>query len=215
MEQAMKTRYQLHVERWGVKGVGCGSELCPTARNIVLARGKLPSDITFVGEASGESENLRGRPFIGPAGQLLDEIIERAGLNSYRLSWTNLVGCIPRDPEGGKLREPDEASIRCCAPRLREFLLELARPVILVRVGRVAERWLDPAYPKSVWGEGVNRPYKNDKELPFRVVDIEHPASIIRDTVARRGIKVQRCVVTLAAAADEYIEAPRSHEQRT
>jgi hypothetical protein len=47
------------------------------------------------------------------------------------------------------------------------------------------------------------------------VVDIEHPASIIRDTVARRGIKVQRCVVTLAAAADEYIEAPGSQEQRT
>jgi uracil-DNA glycosylase len=210
-----KTRYQLHVERWGVKGAGCGSELCSTARNIVLARGKLPSDITFVGEASGESENLRGSPFIGPAGQLLDEIIERAGLTQYRLSWTNLVGCIPRDPEGGKLREPDEASIRCCAPRLREFLLELARPVILVRVGRVAERWLDPAYPKSVWGEGVKRPYKSGKDLPFRVVDIEHPASIIRDTVARRGIKVQRCVVTLAAAADEYLEAPKSQEQRT
>jgi uracil-DNA glycosylase family 4 len=210
----MKTRYQLHLERWGAKGVGCGSELCPTARNVVLARGKLPSDITFTGEAPGESENLRGSPFIGPAGQLLDEIIERAGLTQYRLSWTNLVGCIPRDPEGGKLREPDEASIRCCAPRLREFLLELARPVILVRVGRVAERWLDPRYPKSIWGEGANRPYKHDSELPFRVVDIEHPASIIRDTVARRGIKVQRCVVTLAAAADEYIEAPRSQGQR-
>jgi uracil-DNA glycosylase len=99
--------------------------------------------------------------------------------------------------------------------RLREFLLELARPVILVRVGQVAKRWLNPAYPRSVWGEGVNRPYKHDSELPFRVVDIEHPASIIRDTVARRGIKVQRCVVTLAAAADEYIEAPGSQEQRT
>jgi uracil-DNA glycosylase family 4 len=210
-----KTRYQLHLDRWGVKGVGCGSELCPTARNVVLARGRLPSDITFTGEAPGESENLRGSPFIGPAGQLLDEIIERAGLTQYRLSWTNLVGCIPRDPEGGKLREPDEASIRCCAPRLREFLLEMAKPVILVRVGQVAKRWLNPAYPRSVWGKGVNRPYKHDSELPFRVVDIEHPASIIRDTVARRGIKVQRCVVTLAAAADEYIEAPGSQEQRT
>jgi hypothetical protein len=96
----MKTRYQLHVERWGVKGVGCGSELCPRLATSYWLVASCPQTLPTGWRAAGESENLRGRPFIGPAGQLLDDIIERAGLNSISAILDQPGGLYPTRSRG-------------------------------------------------------------------------------------------------------------------
>lgn len=69
------SRYSIHVENWS----DCRAcELHLGRRNVVLARGALPCDVLFVGEAPGKSEDTVGAPFVGPAGQLLDTIVAGA-----------------------------------------------------------------------------------------------------------------------------------------
>ncbi len=62
---------------------------------IVLARGKVPAPILFIGEAPGASEDALGKPFIGPAGKVLDDIITVALDGQYDYALTNLVACYP------------------------------------------------------------------------------------------------------------------------
>ena len=188
------TPFQLHVQKWSN---GCGANICQTANRVVLARGQLPADVLFVGEAPGESEDVLGKPFVGPAGRLLDDIVRRSvgvlnvrrateSKQPFRIAFTNLVGCIPRDPEdGGKASEPDADSIRCCGERLQQ-ILEIASPRVVVCVGSMSRDWL-------------KRGYRNPVEVPHEVqmIDITHPAAILRANVSVRQIMAQRCVVTL------------------
>ena len=69
-----KSLYQSHCEKWQD---GCGAEICELANKVVLCRGRLPCDVLFIGEAPGESENVIGLPFVGPAGKLLDKMIKK------------------------------------------------------------------------------------------------------------------------------------------
>lgn len=189
------TQYQAHAARW--RG-GCGSEHCPPAAGtgmVCLARGSVPCDVLFVGEAPGESENALGRPFVGPAGKLLDEIVRRAlaGFDPRpRVAFTNAVGCVPRDEVGGKLHEPDGDQLDACKPRLEEFLA-LARPRLIVAVGAVAR-------------DHLAQGYKHSLELPSpppTVVSIVHPAAILRMVIAQQGFETQRAAVIIANAVEE------------
>jgi uracil-DNA glycosylase len=96
------TPFQLHVNRWG----DCQQcELHRVRHKVVLARGRVPCDVLFIGEAPGASEDVLGLPFVGPAGHMLDYIIERSigehnelrkekGLPGLRVAMTNLVCCM-------------------------------------------------------------------------------------------------------------------------
>lgn len=140
------TPYQLLLENWK-ECTRC--DLCETRRKVVMGRGSLPADVVLIGEAPGESENIVGLPFVGPAGHLLNHILQRS-LDALNLSYaiTNLISCIPRDddPESvrvGKLVLPPEEAIEACAPRLYEFV-RIANPKFVVAVGSEARDWLDP-----------------------------------------------------------------------
>lgn len=166
-------------------------ELCARRTRVVMARGKIPCDIAFVGEAPGESEDMLGSPFKGPAGHLLDQIVSRSVPEGVRCLFTNLVGCIPRNEEGGKTGEPPDESVRACAPRL-QTLIRLAEPRLIVCVGTCARDWLDPKYRDCV---------KFHRPIPR--IDVHHPAYILRANVVQRSLLVQRCVVTIANACEQ------------
>lgn len=185
----IKLSLKTHAASW----TGCKKcHLCEGRKQVVIGRGTLPCDVLFIGEAPGESEDVVGKPFVGPAGKLLDHIIVTAlgPLRTYAI--TNLVGCIPRDPESrDKAIEPDDEYIKACAPKLREFYA-LARPKIVVRVGKLAQTWVDPVYKHS-----------SIRELGgAAVADIVHPAAILRANITARGIMVQRAIVTIKTAID-------------
>lgn len=186
------TPFQRHCHRWKD---GCGASICPSRTRLVLARGTLPCDVLFVGEAPGEAENVIGRPFVGPAGKLLDHICSEA-FAGYVLRWafTNVVACIPRLGDGEKAAEPDEESIRQCRPRLEEFV-RMAEPRVVVAVGKLAYDHLQPGYKHST---DVGR---------AKVVHITHPAAILRANVAGQGLMVQRCVVQIQDALEEVFGA--------
>jgi DNA polymerase len=154
-------------------------------------RGEIPNDVTFVGEAPGESENETSYPFTGPAGILLDQIIEQSVPNQVRIGWCNLVGCIPYNEEMTKSGEPDLDQVERCSSRLQE-LVNMASPRLLVCVGRLAWDNLNPRYKQLV-------------TIPVgcKVIEIVHPAAILRAVTAQRPFMVDRCVTILRRAVDE------------
>ena len=199
-----KSPYQEHCERWKE---GCGSDQCDGARRIVLCRGKLPCDVLFIGEAPGESEDVLGKPFVGPAGKLLDEIIDRASFESgaweekdvgdahvgqptLHMAWTNIVGCIPRNEDGDKAMEPSKKQIEKCRPRLRE-IVKIAKPKLIVFVGKLSDKYGPVAL----------------KGIKARTTKIIHPAAIIRAGVEQQGLLVQRAMVTLTSAFEDLVQA--------
>lgn len=182
--------FKMFVEKW--RG-GCGSCLCEHANRIVLARGDVPCDIVFVGEAPGTSEDIIGLPFVGPAGSLLDTIVKES-VGSHKTAFCNLVGCIPLEEDGSKATEPDAESILKCGERLIEFV-GLCQPKLIVCVGKLAGDWLDVKWKKSIQ---VNR------AIPR--VSITHPAAVLRANVTQQGLMRQRAVATLRQAVEEMEE---------
>jgi uracil-DNA glycosylase len=190
------TPFQQHCERWKS---GCGSCHCEGATKVVIARGQIPADVLLVGEAPGVSEDVRGIPFDGPAGLLLDQIVAR-GLENVRVAFTNMVGCLPRN-ETGKV-EPDRDQIRSCQPRLKE-LIEIVKPRLVVAVGGLAEKHLPTTFGKSSRVEFQAGGVVTGHATIRRWCSIVHPAYILRAVPAQRSLLVQRSVVTLANAVGE------------
>ncbi len=192
----MKTPLLLHAERWGH---GCGASECARAQHICLVRGDVPCDICLIGEAPGESEDMEGQPFIGPAGHLLDQIVEQAVPDGLSVAFTNIVGCIPRETLGSKLEKPDDAQVYHCAERLQEFI-RIASPKLIIAVGGFSRDWLDT--------KNMHHVALLDKEgWPIPIVDITHPSYILRCTYVQRGIKVQEASLTISDAIEEYLGA--------
>ena len=98
----------------------------------------MPCDIAFVGEAPGAAENALGKPFVGPAGQFLDDMndvaVSRFDGPAPKMLWTNLVACLPAY-KSGEISAPKKAEIDKCAPRLNE-IINMAKPRAIVMVGK-------------------------------------------------------------------------------
>ncbi len=177
-------KWELHAQKWS----NCDRCSLSTRRSrVVLAKGKLPCKILFIGEAPGASENLIGIPFIGPAGHLLDDMIDQARTLSKRspsLAFTNIIGCIPFGENRRKITEPPSFAIEACEERLVE-LIKIANPERIVPVGTFSEkrtRFLSPEIPK---------------------IPILHPAYLLRLGIERRGLEIQRTTIILADLFEE------------
>ena len=174
-----------HVEKWK------DCTLCPLSQqrsNICLARGTQPCDVLFVGEAPGQIEDGMGLPFKGPAGRLLDQIIERSIPTTVTYALTNLVACFPAEAKARGDNEPERAEILTCRPRLVEFI-DLCKPKLVVRVGTLAA---DNVQHDSY---GLVRGAK--------CIDIVHPAHILaRLPAAQKQMAVNRCIVQIRNAVE-------------
>ena len=168
--------------------------ICSEAKQVVFARGRVPADVLFAGEAPGASEDALGKPFVGPAGKLLDHIIERAFRNHASRTYclTNLVGCIPFDENGVKTEEPDPDDILACSGRLLEFV-RIVQPKLIVCVGSLPEKWII----------GTKGKRHILAEYECARIPITHPAAVLRMNIAAQGLAVQRCVVNISNALED------------
>jgi DNA polymerase len=164
-----------------------GCTRCPLARgrtHTVPGEGNLLSDVLLVGEGPGAREDATGRPFVGPAGQLLAELLHAIGWEREDVFITNVVKCRPpgnRDPEPGE--------IGACAPYLdaQERALD---PAVVVTLGRHSlQRYLPGARIGAVHGR-MRRSYTGQHVFPmYHPAAALHQASL-RETLVRdiRGL---------------------------
>lgn len=106
--------------------------LWKTRKNPVSGEGSLDADILFVGEAPGYNEDMQGRPFVGKAGKILDDLLESIGLDRNKVYIANILKC---RPPGN--RNPLNTEIDSCT----EFLdkqIEIIQPKIIVPLGNFA-----------------------------------------------------------------------------
>lgn len=174
-----------HVARWG----NCTA--CPLHKQrdmIVLGRGQLPCDVVFVGEAPGASEDALGTPFVGPAGKLLEQMMERALPLGTTWAMTNLVCCYPREAKARGDNEPERDEILSCRPRLEEFLT-IAQPKLIVRVGALAAEYV-----------------RERGRIP--TVDIIHPAATFPPRMPRVQAQsaIQHAIVKLRCAVEGMVK---------
>ncbi len=145
-------------------------------RHVVFGEGSARAEVLFVGEAPGAVEDQTGRPFVGPAGQLLDRILAGAmGLRRDEVYIANVNKC---RPPGNRDPEPDE--VAACLPYLRRQIAIL-RPRVIVCLGRVAAHNL----------LGTTEPMRALRGRDLACDDIPvvvtwHPAYLLRDPSHKR-----------------------------
>src|SRR6187401_1738910 len=163
-------------------------KLAGTRTNIVFGQGNPNADLMFVGEAPGGDEDEQGLAFVGRAGQLLTDIIEK-GMKMSRADVyiANILMC---RPPGNRNPEPDE--ILSCQPFL-EKKIELIRPRVLVGLGRFPSQWL----LKSEEPIGRLRGRVGDYN-GIKVVPTFHPAYLLRNPSAKKDVwEDMKTVLTL------------------
>ena len=151
---------------------GCG--LCETRTHVVFGVGATDAEILLVGEGPGQHEDEEGVPFVGRAGQLLDDMLEMIGLDRTRVYIANTVKCRP--PQN---RDPLNVEQDACRPWL-DRQLTLLRPKILVCLGRIAAAELIKPDFKITREHGTW--FTRDG---IQMTALYHPAALLRDVGKR------------------------------
>lgn len=112
---------------------GCrGCSLGETRHNLVFGVGNAQAEVMLIGEGPGEQEDLQGVPFVGPAGKLLDDMLEMIDLDRQKVYIANIVKCRPP-----RNRDPLNVEQEACRPWLNRQIA-LVNPKIIVCLGRIA-----------------------------------------------------------------------------
>ena len=144
---------------------------CPLHRgrtNAVPGEGSPTAELMFIGEGPGFHEDRQGRPFVGPAGQLLEGLLASIGTNRDQVFIANMVKCRPPDN-----RDPLPPEISACSKYL-DRQIELVNPKIIVTLGRFS---LGRFFPGESITRARGRLRQKDGRLIFPVM---HPAAALR-----------------------------------
>jgi DNA polymerase len=153
---------------------------CPLYKNAtqtVFGEGPKRAGIMLLGEQPGDQEDLSGKPFIGPAGQILNRALEEAGIDRNSVYVTNTVKHFKWEPRGKRRihQKPSSRDIAACRPWL-EAELRTVRPNVLVCLGSTAAQ----AFFGSSFRVTRERGKLLASELAPRVVATVHPSSLLR-----------------------------------
>ena len=157
--------------------------LYPAGTNMVICRGNPAAKLMVVGEAPGPQENKQGKPFVGPSGKLLDQILESVELDSEEdVFITNSVFRMPPGEGGRSVRKPTSAEIEYYKPYLLR-IIELVNPKIMLLTGGVSMQ--------SILNEtklGITKMRGQWHEVEGRwVMPIFHPAYLLRNPARTPG----------------------------
>ncbi len=165
-----------------------GCTACPLYKNAtqtVFGEGPKKATMMLLGEQPGDQEDLSGKPFIGPAGQLLDRALEEAGIDRNAVYVTNTVKHFKWEPRGKRRihQKPNSRDIAACRPWM-EAELRVVRPGVLVCLGSTAAQ----ALFGSSFRVTKERGKVLESEFAPRVVTTVHPSSLLRqpDEESRR-----------------------------
>lgn len=112
--------------------------LANAGTNIVISRGNPKAKLLLIGEAPGPQENIKGKPFVGPAGQLLDKILQAGNFDPEQDVYiTNSVFRLPPGTDGKSFRKPTDAEVEYYRPFVFE-IIRLIDPLVILLTGNVA-----------------------------------------------------------------------------
>ena len=177
-------------------------DLYARATQTVFGEGRPGASLMLVGEQPGDREDLAGRPFVGPAGAMLDRALADAGVERERAFVTNVVKHFKWRPSGKRrLHErPNQAEIRACRPWL-DLEREIVRPDLLVALGATAAQ--------AIIGRDFRITEQRGQVLPARdggppILATFHPSAILR---ARTPEDRERMMAALVADLSTAAEA--------
>src|SRR5262245_46634744 len=153
---------------------------CPLWKNAtqtVFGEGPAKAALMLVGETPGDDEDLQGHPFVGPAGRLLDQVLQEVGIDRGKVYVTNVVKHFKWEPQGKRRlhKKPNAREIAACRPWL-EAELDLVKPRGIVCLGATAAQ----ALLGRSFRVSVQRGKKIDSPLAAFVMATVHPSSILR-----------------------------------
>jgi uracil-DNA glycosylase family protein len=157
---------------------GCTAcDLHKLGTQTVFGEGAKASEVMFVGEQPGDQEDLAGKPFVGPAGRVLDEAMVEAGIDRRKAYVTNAVKHFKWQARGKRRihQKPNAIEMAACRPWL-EAELTVVKPSVLVLLGATAAQSLLGSSFRVTKMRGV----PIDSDLAPNVIATVHPSSILR-----------------------------------
>ena len=158
---------------------------CPlkeTRTKLVFGAGNADAEVMFVGEAPGAQEDLQGVPFVGRAGQLLNELLEEIGLSRDDVFINNVLMCRPpgnRDPLPHEIEE--------CEPYLMERI-RLIQPKVICTLGNFATKLLS-GQPTGITRCCGRPQYREIAGLPVVLYPLFHPAAALRTPATKERLR--------------------------
>ena len=184
----LPSRKELRVLAEAAKGCR-GCEIYCNATQTVFGEGAEDAVCMFVGEQPGDREDLEGKPFVGPAGKLLDEAMEEAGVAREKVYVTNAVKHFKWEPRGKRRlhAKPSAREIAACRPWL-EAEIEVVKPRMIVCLGATASQSLMGSAFRLTKHRGEILKGTGWAEWVLATV---HPSSLLRmpDAEARRAAR--------------------------
>jgi uracil-DNA glycosylase family protein len=165
-----------------------GCKACPlweTGTQTVFGEGSPDAELVLVGEQPGDEEDKAGRPFVGPAGRLLDQALDEAGIDRKLAYVTNVVKHFKWQPRGKRRihQKPNAAEIAACRPWL-DAELALLKPKVLVCLGATAAQ----ALLGRQFRVSKDRGMPVESELAPLVIATVHPSAILRSEDREREL---------------------------
>ena len=184
-----------------LRAIAAGCKACPlwvNATQTVFGEGPAHAALMLVGETAGDQEDLQGRPFVGPAGKLLDRCLAEAGLDRKESYVSNVVKHFKFTPRGKRRihGKPNAAEIRACIPWLKAEIGRV-RPEMILCLGATAAKALLGASFRVSQRRGVAVP----SPLAPIVMATVHPSSLLRADDADRQSEIARFIADLKTAA--------------
>ena len=145
-------------------------------KNPVSGEGNLNADVMFVGEAPGYWEDVKGKPFVGSAGEIFDEMLSEIGLSRNKVYIANILKCRPP-----RNRDPSASEVEACAPYLNQQI-RIIKPKIIVTLGRHSTSYILSKCGLEATGITKLHGRKYEVEpLGFKVllIPMYHPAAVL------------------------------------
>ena len=165
----------------------------------VPGEGSRNADIVFIGEGPGFHEDQQGRPFVGPSGHLLDDLLASIGLQRQDVYITNMIKC--RAPNN---RDPLPGEIEACKPYL-DRQLEMIAPKVIVTLGRFS---FSKFFPDEAIGKARGKPRK---WKGMTLYPIYHPAAALHNPQLRSTIESD--FKRLPALLEQSVRPPEEPEE--
>jgi uracil-DNA glycosylase family 4 len=199
---------EARLEEVRLPALGC--ERCGLSRtrtNVVFGEGNPTAPLVFIGEGPGETEDATGRPFVGRAGKLLDEVLRRNGMTRKHVYICNVLKCRAANWEGGRAmnRPPTPEEVAACLPWLQSQL-GIIRPLVIVCLGSPAANTVIHKGFRLTAERG--RWFTNSTLAPWAMA-VFHPAYVLRLSGPGYDAAYETLVEDIGKARQKVIEVKR------